>query len=90
MINGMPRFELREIDGRPVVVDGRVPDEGVQIRIEGHGAAAAYRYLLHVNYYALIALLGLLEDARGTRAYNRAVHFLSALRLDEPLGVDQS
>ncbi|RAS59747.1 hypothetical protein C8D87_11347 [Lentzea atacamensis] len=89
LVNGMPRFELQEIDGRPVVVDSRLGDEGVQIRIEGSGQLEACRYLVHINYYALIKLLGLLDSVRGTKAHGHAACFLDALRLDEALGISE-
>lgn len=90
LINKMPRFEVREVDGCPVVVDSRLGDEGVRITVEGRGEAEVYRYLVHLNYYALIKLLGLLESARGTKAHGDAASFLRELRFDQPLQLPES
>jgi hypothetical protein len=44
---------------------------------------------LHVNYYALISLLGLLDSVRGTKAHGDAAYFLAALELDQPLDLPE-
>lgn len=90
LVNKMPRFEVREVDGRPVVVDSRLGDEGVQVRVEGRGEVETYRYLVHLNYYALLKLVALLESVRGTKAHSDAASFLRALRLDHPLRLPES
>ena len=40
-------------------------------------------HLFHLNYYALLSLVGLLEAARGTKAQSNAVELLKRLKLDQ-------
>ncbi|SFR10611.1 hypothetical protein SAMN04488564_103434 [Lentzea waywayandensis] len=41
------------------------------------------RHLFHLNHYALLSLVGLLEAARGTKAESNAVELLKRLKLDQ-------
>lgn len=82
LANTSTRFNVREMHGQPVLVDDRLPN-GECVRVDGPAAPDLMRHLFHLNYYALLSLVGLLEAARGTKAQPNAVELLKRLHLDQ-------
>ncbi|MGZ3142524.1 hypothetical protein ACVDFE_11115 [Lentzea chajnantorensis] len=81
LANTSTRFTVAEVDGQPVLVDDRLAT-GECVRIDGPSAPDLMRHLFHLNHYAFLSLIGLLEAARGTKAESEAVEFLRRLKLD--------
>ncbi|WP_143466970.1 hypothetical protein [Lentzea kentuckyensis] len=83
LANTSTRFGVgRDVDGHPVIVDDRLPN-GECVRVDGPAAQDLMRHLFHLNHYALLSLVGLLEAARGTKAESNAVELLRRLKLDQ-------
>ncbi|MEU0886177.1 hypothetical protein ABZ345_47040 [Lentzea sp. NPDC005914] len=82
LANTFTRFTVGEVDGQPILLDDRLPT-GECVRIDGPAAPDLMRHLFHLNYYALLSLVGLLEAARGTKAQSNAVELLKQLKLDQ-------
>jgi hypothetical protein len=72
LANTSTRFNVCEMDGQPVLVDDRLPS-GECVRVNSPAAADLMRHLFHLNHYALLSLVALLEAARGTKAQSNAV-----------------
>lgn len=89
LANRSPRFKVVERDGEIVVVDGRLDDGDVLLRVEaGLQAERVVEFFNHIGYYLLLDLVGLLEDVSGTKAERKAVELLAHMRL--PPGGDES
>lgn len=86
--NRSPRFKVVERDGEIVIVDGRLDDGEVPLRVEpGLQAERVAEYFNHIGYYLLIDLVGLLEGVSGTKAEGKAVKLLVHMHLP-PEGVE--
>lgn len=89
LANRSPRFKVVERGGEIVIVDGRLDDGEVLLRVEpGLQAERVAEYFNHIGYYLLLDLVGLLEDVSGTKAEGKAVELLVHMHLpsrsDEP------
>ncbi|MFD4674887.1 hypothetical protein ACFWNN_34540 [Lentzea sp. NPDC058450] len=82
LANTSTRFGIGNVDGRPVLVDDRLPN-GECVRVDGPAAQDVMRHLFHLNHYALLSPVGLLEAARGTKAESNVVELLKRLKLDQ-------
>ncbi|MDX8033480.1 hypothetical protein SK803_24950 [Lentzea sp. BCCO 10_0856] len=82
LANTSTRFTVAELDGQPALVDDRL-QRGECVRIDGPSAPDLMRHLFHLNHYALLSLVGLLEAARGTKAQPESIELLRRLKLDQ-------
>ncbi|MFJ8961492.1 hypothetical protein ACIRG5_19090 [Lentzea sp. NPDC102401] len=90
LANRSPQLKVVERDGEIVIVDGRLDDGEVLLRVEpGLQAERIAEYFNHIGYYLLLDLVGLLEDVSGTKAESKAVELLVHMHLppagDEPI-----
>ncbi|WP_394620114.1 hypothetical protein JNUCC0626_13710 [Lentzea sp. JNUCC 0626] len=80
--NCAPRFKVVERDGETVIVDGRLEDSEMLLRVEpGLQAERVVEFFNYVGCYFLLDVVGLLEDARGTNAESKAVELLVRMHL---------
>lgn len=84
MVNTTPRFEVRQVGDETVIVDSRLGDDGVVLRVEpGVSAPAVVRFFQRFGHYVFIDLLGLLEAAPGTRAESKAAALLARMHFEQ-------
>ena len=88
LANRSPRFKVIERDGEIVIVDGRLENGEVLLRVEpGLQAPRVVEFFEQIGYYMLLDVVGRLEDVAGTKAEGKAVELLLHMHL--PPGDDQ-